>query len=367
MAVEHKAAFIRHDGLWMKIGANEYQLVREKGLHQPSWSYDGSMISYRDSGEKLWVYNTLTKNAQHVYHSSVTLPKWSPTENTIAFQANHTLNIRNMDKKTTPFQYVSGGADQYAWIPDGTGFVVSSDADLTPIGWTQVKLYNVPKKPQTKARLLHTLPPESDTFFAIGTTSFFFSKSERWLAFIACPTASYSADTNFLSVFSLNEDKLKVAGKMLAKPDWMKWHPAANKLAFIEGEGRLSSENKKLAIYQTDNNEKRKLTPLGLADGDFTWNSDTTIVVSRAKESGWNEEPNNRYLVQVNVMTNTQTELTSSDSSFSAHSPVTLSDGTLAYERSSSNSHDIILNESNGPYVWITNITASQWAIFGMR
>ncbi|MFC0189905.1 translocation protein TolB [Fictibacillus aquaticus] len=370
-AAEPKAAFIRSDGLWLKKGTKETRLVSESGLTQPKWSFDGTYISYYDFEGKLWAYSLSTHDKKEVFHSSVSLAQWSPREKTIAFKDSSILNIRKLEPYS-PFSNAALGTGSYSWTPDGQGFIVSSDANLTPAGWTNVAIFHVPMDASGntgKVKKLAELPGESDDFFAIGTSPFLFSVNKNLMAFIACPTASYSADRNFLSLLTTEGKKFRVVGEVLADINWMKWSTDGNFIAFIEGEGRLTTENKKLTIFSTTDNKKKSYTPAGYADGDFTWTSKTSIVVSRKKESGWNIAQEKRpkpQLVSVDLMTGGSRNITSQSSQYSDTHPVSLKDNQLFWERHQQSGIHVWQADSNGSSqkIWIENVTPEQWSIY---
>jgi dipeptidyl aminopeptidase/acylaminoacyl peptidase len=369
-AAEPKAAFIRADGLWLKEGTAERRLVSESGLSKPKWSFDGKYISYNDFEGMLWAYSLRTHVKKKVFHSPVSMAQWAPAESTIAFKDSSILNIRQLEP-FTPFSNVALGTGSYSWTPDGKGFIVSSNASLTPAGWTNVSIFYVPKDAEgnpVKVKQLAELPAESDDFFAIGTTPFLFSSNKNLMAFIACPTASFSADRNFLSLMTKEGEEFQVIGDMLAHLKWVKWSPTGSLLAFIEGEGRLPTDNKKLTIYSKADNKKRSYTPAGYADGDFTWNTMTSIIVSRQKESGWNIPKEKRpkpHLVSVNLMTGASRNITAPNPQYGDTLPMSLADGTLYWERNKSGS-DVWQSDRNvkNSRIWIKNVKSEQWSIF---
>ncbi|MDY0405188.1 hypothetical protein P5G51_007025 [Virgibacillus sp. 179-BFC.A HS] len=82
-------------------------------------------------------------------------------------------------------------------------------------------------------------------------------------------------------------------GKMLNNPNWMKWSPYEEKLAYISGEGRFYVENKNMTIADIPIATRQKeYTPNGYVDLDLEWLSKNQVIVARAKENKkWKEGP----------------------------------------------------------------------------
>ena len=78
---------------------------------------------------------------------------------------------------------------------------------------------------------------------------------------------------------------------MLLNTQWFKWAPANNILAYIEGSGRVALENKHLKVKELPALQQNTFTPQGYVDWDFAWKNDNVIIVSRAKEGGFETLP----------------------------------------------------------------------------
>ncbi|MDM5317866.1 hypothetical protein QUF49_17785 [Fictibacillus sp. b24] len=341
-AADDKAAFVRKDGLWLKEGEMERRIVQEPNVSHPRFSSNGTYISYVSGNHKeLWVYNRVTRLNRKVFDGDVSLTRWSPFESKLAWKSGSVLNVIDLSKPSSSFQNVILGAGNYSWAPDGKGFVVSSSANLEPDGWSPVRLFYVPVNANgdlKKVQNITTLPKMSQTFFAIGTTEFKWGLDNQWFAFIACPTASMSADSNTLMVVSLDGSRTKIIGNMLDQPNWFHWSPNKKKLAFIKGIGRLTSENKRLTLWDAKSGRETNLGFDGYADGDFTWRNDKEIVVSRQIEWGWDvpeEKRSKPFLASVNVGDGSAKKLTKPGLFEADVYPKTLVSGDLAWVRTS--------------------------------
>ncbi|WP_426453328.1 DUF3889 domain-containing protein [Paenibacillus sp. S-38] len=303
---EPKAAFIRGGHLWLKTDGQERELTEGGIADTPQWSADGQYVAYtrRTSAEssqgEIWVYAVQTGRHVQVRSQGGSHYRWSPVRNVLAFQLETVLGTVEVGHNGAgTFKSEAVGVGNYAWLPDGSGFLVSSAAQLNPAGWSAVELYTVALRSgsaPSKPRPLFTLPLQSEDFFAIGTSTFKWSPDRRWISFIARPTASLSADSNTLCLLSADGSTFRRLGSMLGYESWFHWAPKAEKLAYIEGEGRLVTQNKRLLIREAGAFRSGGYTPPGYADRGFTWLDDSTLAVSRSKESDWETEESLRPL-----------------------------------------------------------------------
>ncbi|MEK4403505.1 hypothetical protein MKZ26_03540 [Sporosarcina sp. FSL K6-6792] len=138
-----KVAFIRDGYLWVKIDDKEEVLTVEKATYPypPLWSFDGNLLLYqkevevlvnehKQTSNQLWVYDMKTKKHSKIFYDG-RYPKWSPTENIVAFSDGGVLNVSDFKK----FYTIALGVNDYEWQPDGKGFIASSSASLRPDGW----------------------------------------------------------------------------------------------------------------------------------------------------------------------------------------------------------------------------------------
>ncbi|QOY36652.1 PD40 domain-containing protein [Anaerobacillus isosaccharinicus] len=315
-----KVAFIRDNDLWIKVGQNEERRVTDgEFIRHPKWSYDGNWLAFSkgEAERELWVYDLKSNNIQRVY-DSIHQFQWSPIETKLAFLSNGVLNVTDVTKmKEQKFENIALGIGRFSWKPNGKEFLVSSMANLLPTGWTSVELFTVPVganlNPE-KMRHFFSLPKQSDEFFAVMTSPFQWSDDGKWISFLGIPTASISMDMNTLCVISDDGKVFQQLGKMLSFDDWFQWAPHSNRLAFIEGEGRFAVKNKHLMVNEFPVHQGLSLTPAGYVEKGFTWIDGVQIIVSRAKESEWKNDPKQRpkpSLYHINILTKHQTAITS--------------------------------------------------------
>lgn len=142
-----------------------------------------------------------------------------------------------------------------------------------------------------KMKHLYALPNEHDDFLALVASGFRWSPDQKWISFLAVPTASWSADSNTLCLVRADGSRFEKVDRMLLNTQWFKWAPANNILAYIEGSGRVALENKHLKVKELPALQQNTFTPKGYVDWDFTWKNDNVIIVSRAKEAGIETPP----------------------------------------------------------------------------
>ncbi|GAA3401318.1 TolB family protein [Paenibacillus hodogayensis] len=352
-----QAAFVRKGDLWLKLGGEETQITHGARAQTPKWSADGKFVAYAagDRAGDIWVYSLESKRQLQVY-SGGSHYEWAPEGHRLAFTIDSILNYADVrPEKVEPFRNVTGGTGNYSWLPDGSGFLVSSTASLLPNGWTSVQLFEVPVDAgmdPRKTKRLFTLPAQSDTFFAVGTSVFRWSPDGKWISFIAVPTASWSADSNTLCVLATDGKTFRQVDKMLRYPAWFRWAPDRNRLAFIAGEGRFAIHNKRLKIASFPADTPPSYTPEGYADRDFAWESERFITVSRSKEG---EEGSGTVLkplpalVRIDLRSNVQKPIREPPPQQGDYAPVWLpSHGKLAWVRSGGEQAEAWLARGDG-------------------
>lgn len=349
-----QAAFVRGDDLWLRKDDQETRLTENQKVSDPKWSFDGKFIAYSlgEQQHEIWVYSMEMKKHYRVYPGGDNFG-WSPTKNYLAFKIDGVLNISKVSRdKVEPFKNVALGVDNYSWLPDGSGFLVSSPAQLRPSGWTNVELFMVPadaNMDKSKIKHFYTLPSESPGFFAVGTSIFKWSSDKKWISFTANPTASLSADGNVLCVLSSDGNQFQQLDTMLHYPQWFGWAPAEPRLAYIEGEGRMAVQNKHLKLKDLPAMKPASFTPQGYADRDFTWENDRMIIVSRSKETSDDTVWPLPTLYQVSISNKELKQLTNPPEKSGDFGPYMLrKNNKLTWIRSDGKHADVLISNPDG-------------------
>jgi hypothetical protein len=301
-----KAAFLRGHNVWTLINGKQQKVTTSgKVTETPQWSHDGEWLLYQEQApsefgngvqNELWVYKISTGIREKIFYDGFA-PSWSPDKNEVAFLHSGTLNISDLDQ----FHNIASGVDDYAWEPDGSGFILSSQADLLPDGWTNPIIYkktlHVPldkNSENNNIKKLFTIPKKvgksGNGVMAIGASHFRFSPSQKWISFVVSPTASLAMDSNMLSVISINGEEFIPLDEIIFGVGEPKWAPNEDILAYIAGSGRIvyGFTNKKLKTKEFP--AAATLTPDSYAELDFSWINDHSIVSSRVKEKDWSND-----------------------------------------------------------------------------
>ncbi|WP_175989296.1 hypothetical protein [Bacillus sp. Marseille-Q1617] len=301
-----KAAFLRGHNLWILAEGEEKQITTSgKVTESPQWSHDGNWVLYQEEApsefeqglqNELWVYNLTSDERKKIFYDGYA-PAWAPNKNEISFLHRGILNISDLHR----FYNISGGVDGYSWIPDGSGFILSSQAYFLPDGWTNPIIYvkklsypldNLSETKNIKS--LFIIPKEvgkgENKVMAVGASHFRYSPSQKWISFVVSPTASLAMDSNMLSVISADGETFVALDEIIFGVGEPKWAPKKDILAYIAGSGRI--------VYGFTNKELKakefpvaaSLTPDSYAELDFTWVNDEAIVSSRVKEKEWSND-----------------------------------------------------------------------------
>ncbi|WP_052352877.1 TolB-like translocation protein [Neobacillus dielmonensis] len=288
---EFKAAFIRNNDLWIKIGNEEWPITNGDYIRYPKWSYDGTWVAYQKRTEtengngQLWVYYLKQRKHFLIHENASPNFQWAPRRNTLGFLTNHTLSVVTAQlPKPLRIQHMDKKVDNFSWLPKGNGFLVSKKATNelhSDIHLLKVYLYRKPS-----VQHFYTIPVGKDEYY-VGTSPFKWSQDHKWISFLLTPTASLSADSNTLCLLSDNGRAFQKVDEMLSYQDWYKWAPTQRVIGYIEGTGREAISNKKLKVLDVVQFYKTSQTPSGFADRGLSWATDLTLFVSRSKESEW--------------------------------------------------------------------------------
>lgn len=335
-----KAGFIRDGNLWTLIGTNEKQITHTgKVISTPKWSPNGKWLlyqneaasEYQDNKEQveIWAYNVETLEKKKVFYDGYS-PTWAPHKNVIAFNSYGILNISDLKH----FYNIATGVDSYTWLPDESGFLLSSSGVLRPDGWSSATLFK--KKVNDYKDIIlfggvehfFTLPREigkdNNEIIAVYASDFEFSPSGDWISFIVSPTASWSMDSNMLCVISNDGNDFEVLDEIILDVGEPKWAPTSDTIAFIAGGGRIvfGFKNKDLKVREMP--VTGSFTPPNHVDLDFDWITDNSIVASRFEERDWSNDFSNHplpSLYSINIDKNNQVEITSPPKGYGDYSP----------------------------------------------
>jgi Tol biopolymer transport system component len=365
-----KAAFVRDGDLWVIIGDQEKRVTEGKRTSNPVWSNDGEWLAYLEEEEggdesNVWIFDLKSDRKHLVFQADASNLQWAPDKNVLAFTSRGVLNVSDTQKwDDGKFENITVGVGNYSWLPNGKAFLVSTKSNPAPSGWTDIEFHEIYlTENEPSVEHFYSLPAlPNDNDFGVGTSIFKWSQDHKWIAFIKYPTASMSADSNSLYVLSSDGKQLMKTDEMLNEPNWFKWAPTRNSLAFIGGHDRIAIHNKFLKVKEFPASTFHEFTPKGYVDRDFTWHNDYVITVARSEESEWSNDPDKRplpSLYQVNIKSNKQKRVTHPPKYTGDFNPQYLKQTEqLAWVRTNRKSADVWLADSDGrnAKIWITKI-----------
>jgi hypothetical protein len=336
-----KAGFIRDGDLWLLIN-NEEKRVTNTGnvFSKPKWSHDGKWLVYQEEAPaefennkqqtEVWAFQIETEEKKRIFYNGFG-PKWAPNKNVLAFQDHGILNVSDFHR----FYNIATGVNSYTWLPDGSGFLLSSAGVLRPDGWTSASLYTKKAAPPYDnivlfggVEHLFTLPREvginGNNIISVYATDFQFSPSNKWISFIVSPTASMSMDSNMLCVLSRNGSDFEVLDEVIFGVGEPKWAPSSDTIAFIAGGGRIVFGFKNKDLKVRDMPASGSFTPPNYADLDFDWVSNDVIVTSRIEEKEWSNDFSEHplpALYSINIKTREQANISAPPMGYGDYQP----------------------------------------------
>nr|WP_106779416.1 hypothetical protein [Lysinibacillus timonensis] len=338
-----KAAFIRGGNLWVLIDGQETQVTDSgKVFAKPEWSKDGTMLVYQEEApsqfdkeeetqSEIWIYHINTKEKKKVFYNGFS-PEWAPHKDVIAYKDHVILDISNFKR----FYNIATGVSDFEWLPDGSGFLLSTAGTLRPDGWSSASLFTKKVGDNYEDIVLFggvepffTLPREIGTteqnkLIAVYADQLTYSPSGKWISFVVSPTASWSMDSNMVCVIDNTGNNFEVLDEMILHVGQPKWAPSSDTLAYIAGGGRIvfGFKNKDLKVKEMP--VSGTLTPENYADLDFNWITDNELVTSRIKEQEWTNDFSQHplpVLYSINIETNNQTQITTPPKGFGDYAP----------------------------------------------
>jgi Tol biopolymer transport system component len=332
-----KAAFIREGNVWTLVDGKEKQLTNTGNVHsKPKWSTDGTLIAYQvetlnEGQSELWTYNLHTGQKKRISYNG-TSPGWAPHNNHLAYINNGILDISDLNR----FYNIATGVSEYTWIPDGSGFLLSSSGTLNPDGWSSASLFTKKVGDNYEDIVLFggvepffTLPKEIGTneqnkLIAVNAEELTYSPSGKWISFVVSPTASWSMDSDMVCVIDSLGKNFEVLDEMILQVGQPKWSPSTDTLAYIAGGGRIvfGFKNKDLKVKEMP--ASGTYTPADYADLDFDWMTDNSLVVSRIKEQEWTNDFSKHplpVLYTLSIDSTKQTEITSPPKGYGDYAP----------------------------------------------
>jgi dipeptidyl aminopeptidase/acylaminoacyl peptidase len=376
-----QAAFIRDGNLWLLKNSKEEQITQTGHIYNPQWSHDGKWLLFQKEApsqfednkiqNEIWVYNLQTGEKKRIFNNGYR-PQWSPNRNLVAFQDNGVLNVSDL----TEFHNIALGVYSFTWLPDGESFLLSSQANLNPDGWTSPVLYkkDLPKNLAEvdmfgNVNEFFVVPKDlrvnNKNVMSINVNSFRASPSKKWISFIVSPTASLSMDSNMLCAISIDGKKFETLDEIIYGVGAPKWAPSKDILAYIAGGGRIVFGFKGKDLKYKEFPVSSSLTPTNFAELNFTWVDNNTIVTSRVEAKEWSNELSEHplpSLYAINIHNGKQVKISDATNGLGDYDPHYLrSVGKLIWYRGTSitdQNRNVWMADADGSNskLWLKNV-----------
>lgn len=361
------------DGLWVVKNGKVSHIADGRIVHV-AWSQDGRFLAYltavpRSSDEpKARVYDMHTGESEELLRGHSL--KWAPSTDVLALQSDSILNLYDFRRVSSDGRFDQMlGIDSYAFSPLGHELLLGSNADLRPDGWTHAIIYKsrlMKRLPPTRPQQFFVIPKEISVaslpgnihsrgrvspISAIHVSDMKYNQDDTWIGFVASPTAGISVDHNALCVLRNNGRLWRPIGNIAGyySGDW-RFSPSGRQVGFIAGDEPWSYRHKQAVTTTLADGRSVVWTPAGFADDSFAWASDSTLIVSRAKEQ---PSPHGPYiyppasLYGIDLLHKQQHKLTSPPDGYGDYRPQVHS-GWLIWTRANRERGDMWIADKSG-------------------
>ncbi|MEJ8544529.1 hypothetical protein [Brevibacillus borstelensis] len=233
-------------------GTGAFQVDQRKVLEQPKWAPDGQNFAYI-------VQSAQTGHADGTY---------SPEFVVARLDGDRVQKLREQKREIADF----------AWMPMGQRLLLSVPAakerpitlELTDLTGKKLAAYRLGDPPKVEEGI-YPYSAEGLTLSPDG---------KRVSYYVRVTSGSLSADGVSIQLFDLTKPGQKpvAIGEGLAYPEWFSWSKDSSQLAFIDGSGRIASENKHLTLASKEGIVTRAGQP-GQADALPRWSRDGADIL----------------------------------------------------------------------------------------
>ncbi|REK61863.1 MAG: hypothetical protein DF221_15770 [Brevibacillus sp.] len=317
-AVPATIAFIHNKHLWIldasKADAVPVQVTTQGEAEIAGWSADGKWLLYllyekearsSSSPAYLWAVKADGTGAFQVdVRPVLEHPKWSPVSRTFAYLVAASGADEDRKKLLVVAEMAGEKAGvvstqtmelaDFAWMPDGKRLLVSvpvaSDRPMTlrliDLAGNQLAVYPLTEQSNV----------DEDIYPLEATGLKVAPDGKRVAYYVWMNAASLSNDGVPIQILDLTRSGSKPVdiGSGLAYPQWLAWSPDSSLLAFIDGEDRMATHNKRVMIADANG----RVIPAGQpdkVDAQPTWTaaSPYTLYFTRGVETYFEDDPEN--------------------------------------------------------------------------
>ncbi|MGQ9677490.1 MAG: zf-HC2 domain-containing protein, partial [Chloroflexota bacterium] len=269
-----RIAFTREGDIWVKeLPEGEARRITQDGANDtPLWSPSGEWLAFR-KGKQAWVARASGADAHQVQGDDVGQYSWSPTSDRLAYVTTEGLFVVDADGSDRRELAKSTGG--FAWSPDGQWLAFEKAEQVGQQPPTAQGLWRM-RVDGTEAQPVYLNPDPVESQSRLAG----WSPDGQYLLYWSGMLQSSSMAADGLPLMRVpvsGGTPVEIAGAMLVYSDYLDWSPDGRRLAFVDGGGRMSWDNKRIAVADTTG-EQRVLSEQGRADLFPAWSPDGSLI-----------------------------------------------------------------------------------------
>lgn len=250
-----RVAYIAGGDLWVSElpGAAPHRLTTSHKCREPQWSSSGEWLSYQSSAQVRLIRRDGTGSKPLVTPGSPGKTAWSPSSDVIAVGAGKGIAIVAADSASV-VTVVAPGVDSLAWSPDGKHLAyntatrgVRRDGKLNILAAGNM---SGPARMLFSEHMVNLIPAR-------------WTPNSKELLFWKDPEFSASLIADGLDLYRIPMEGGKpgeTTGNTLVRSDVLQFSPDGSELALVDGSGRETWREKRLAILEMATGRMRHLT-----------------------------------------------------------------------------------------------------------
>lgn len=256
-----KVAFVREGDIWVKdLPEGEERRLTSDGVNaEPKWSPSGEWLAFRKNAGELWLLPAGGGEARALVREELGQFAWSPVSDHLAFSAGGGLTVKTPEddlvRVIVPARAERGpgeGEDvaSFAWSADGRRIAIAGEARGEDGDWSAslwwasaeagadetgtMRVWNAESTPEPSGAIVAGWSPDGKYVL-------------YWAHYFSQSLLADGAPLHAVAVEPGGEAQdYQLSAAMLAYRDFLAWSPDGGRLAFVDGAGRGTWENKTL-------------------------------------------------------------------------------------------------------------------------
>ena len=279
-----RVAYIAGGDLWVSElpDATPHRLTTSHKCREPRWSSSGEWLSYRSGAQVRLIRRDGTGSKPLVTPGPLGKTAWSPSSDVVAVGAGKGIAIVAADSGSA-VTVVAPGVDSFVWSPDGKHLAyntatrgVRRDGKLNILAAGNLS---------SAARMLFSE-------HMVNLIPARWTPNSKGLLFWKDPDFSASLIADGLDLYRIPIEGAKpreTAANTLVHSDVLQFSPDGNELALVDGSGRETWREKRLAILEMATGRMRHLTSADRIALSPAWSPDgkwIAFVSAQAPKEG---------------------------------------------------------------------------------